>query len=82
MGGPVPFSILGVDSKPYKAKRRWKARDTQKEKDQRRALITSGTSRLRGLENIYLRNLRDSAQPLEGGTMPSAYPNAMVTEEY
>ena len=52
--GPQPFTVLGVTSKPYKARRN-KAKDAQLLADQRRAKVSLASDRMKHLENIYLK---------------------------
>ena len=52
---PMPFTSLGPDLLPFKAKK--KSRDSKQQlQDQRRAQMTCGSERIRYLENIYLRS--------------------------
>jgi hypothetical protein len=51
---PKPFTSLGPDLLPFKAKK--KSRDSKQVlQDQRRAQMTCGSERIRYLENIYLK---------------------------
>ena len=50
---PIPFSSLGPDLQPFKAKNKF--RDKQAASDLARAQLTCGSQRIRYLENIYLK---------------------------
>ena len=77
---PIPFSSLGPDLQPFKAKNKF--RDKQAASDLARAQLTCGSQRIRYLENIYLKKgKRQANNTIHGkhGSHPPQY--ALTTAE-